>query len=91
MKRTISLTFAQSDPREQLWAQRIDKLPHRHFKQLILLLLEDADLDLKDQEIFNRQVEEFLAYRERGQKTPKKDDGLVQINEKSNKFGNLAL
>lgn len=77
MRRSISLTFAQSDPREQLWAERITNLPNRYFKQLVLFLLEEKELDLRKQEVFDKQVKELLAYRTKPWKSTNKEKSYV--------------
>ena len=58
--RSLTLTFAETNPWEMLVRDRLAALPRGYLKRVLLLLLEGSGMDLANEAVFQDQVEKLL-------------------------------
>jgi hypothetical protein len=58
--RSLTLTFAETNPWEMLVRDRLAALPRGYLKRVLLLLLEGSGMDLSNEAVFQEQVEKLL-------------------------------
>lgn len=58
--RSLTLTFAETNPWEMLVRDRLAALPRGYLKRFLLLLLEGSGMDLANEAVFQEQVEKLL-------------------------------